>query len=315
MRTTWKPFSKKIKLTFLFLFIGSVFFQNFYGTASANPSLNTNCDEISPFSFLALSDVPYEPKEFDIFSSTLNHIDKVEPVLFAIHAGDIIPHPDLSKTDPSRLAFHTYRQASDYQLSVEPVVVGNGFDLNRYNFQPVGGGSLGWAGRVAPEKGLEDAVAVAAALGDRLLVWGVIEDTKYAAKVEADFPPGTIDWKGFLPTNQLQDQLRDCRALLNTPKWNEAYGNVVIEAMACGVPVVAYDRGGPGELITSGLTGWLVPPDNIEAMVLATTRIEMIDRKDCRNWVERFASQEGFARRVESWIKEGINIKEGLTTD
>ena len=219
---------------------------------------------------------------------------------------------DLSKTDPSRLAFHTYRQASDYQLSVEPVVVGNGFDLNRYKFQPVGGGSLGWAGRDAPEKGLEDAVAVAAALGDRLLVWGVIEDTKYAAKVEADFPPGTIDWKGFLPTNQLQDQLRDCRALLNTPKWNEAYGNVVIEAMACGVPVVAYDRGGPGELITSGLTGWLVPPDNIEAMVLATSRIEMIDRKNCRNWVERFASQEGFARRVETWSKEGINIKEVL---
>jgi len=87
-------------LTFLFLFIGSVFFQNFYGTASANPSLNTNCNETSPFSFLALSDVPYEPKEFDIFSSTLNHIDKVEPVLFAIHAGDIVPEPVLSKTDP-----------------------------------------------------------------------------------------------------------------------------------------------------------------------------------------------------------------------
>jgi len=82
------------------LFIGSVFFQNFYGTASANPSLNTNCNETSPFSFLALSDVPYEPKEFDIFSSTLNHIDKVEPVLFAIHAGDIVPEPVLSKTDP-----------------------------------------------------------------------------------------------------------------------------------------------------------------------------------------------------------------------
>ena len=82
------------------MFSGAVLFQNFYGTVSANPSLNTNCDEISPFSFLALSDVPYTAKEFDIFSSTLNHIDKVEPVLFAIHAGDIVSEPVLSNTDP-----------------------------------------------------------------------------------------------------------------------------------------------------------------------------------------------------------------------
>jgi len=83
----------------VFLVSGAVLFQNFYGTVSTNPSLNTNCDEISSFSFLALSDVPYTPKDFDIFSSTLNHIGKVEPVLFAIHAGDIVPDPK-PKTDP-----------------------------------------------------------------------------------------------------------------------------------------------------------------------------------------------------------------------
>ncbi len=119
---------------------------------------------------------------------------------------------------------------------------------------------------MAPEKGLEDAVSVAASLKERLLVWGFIEDQKYASEVEQSFPPGTIDWRGFLPTQQLQNELGACRAFLNTPKWNEAYGNVVVEAMACGVPVIAYDRGGPGELILSGITGWLVPPDDINAM-------------------------------------------------
>ena len=219
---------------------------------------------------------------------------------------------DLSKSDPSRLAFHTYRQAFDYQLSSQPFVVGNGFDLHRYKFQPQGGGALGWAGRVAPEKGLEDAVAVAAALGHQLLVWGVIEDAEYAKQIEADHPQGTIDWRGFLPTDQLQEQLRSCRALLNTPKWNEAYGNVVVEAMACGVPVIAYDRGGPGELITSGLNGWLVPPDDLEAMIEATLQIEKIDRRECRKWVERFASHDGFAMRIESWIKKGIKANREL---
>ena len=217
---------------------------------------------------------------------------------------------DLCQSNPSRLAFHTYRQASDYELLGEPVVIGNGFDLNHYEFQSQGGGPLGWAGRVAPEKGLEDAVAVAAALGDRLVVWGVVEDPEYAKKIEAVSPPGTIDWRGFLPTDELQNQLRACRALLNTPKWNEAYGNVVVEAMACGVPVVAYDRGGPGELITSGVTGWLVPPDDVKAMTNAVKQIGGIDRRECRNWVEESASHDGFAKRVESWIKEGIKTNE-----
>lgn len=214
---------------------------------------------------------------------------------------------DLSKSSPNRLAFHTYRQASDYELHGEPIVVGNGFNLDNYEFQPLGEGPLGWAGRIAPEKGLEDAVAVAANLGDRLLVWGVVEDLEYAKKIEANFPPGTIDWKGFMPTPELQKQLGICRALLNTPKWNEAYGNVVVEAMACGVPVVAYDRGGPGELITSGVTGWLVTPDDVDAMAKAVSKIEKIDRRECRHWVENSASYDGFAKRVQSWIKEGID--------
>ncbi len=216
---------------------------------------------------------------------------------------------DLSFSAPSRLAFHTYRQASDYDLAEPPTVVGNGFDLDQYDFHPKGDGPLGWAGRVAPEKGLEDAVSVAAALNNQLLVWGFIEDPKYASEVEATFPPGTIDWRGFLATSELQRELRVCRALLNTPKWNEAYGNVVVEALACGVPVVAYDRGGPGELITSGVTGWLVPPDDVEGMKAATSQISKIDRKECRRWVEEYASHDGFARRIESWIKGGMNAK------
>ncbi len=214
---------------------------------------------------------------------------------------------ELSETHHFRLAFHTYRQASDYELIRDPVVVGNGFDLKNYDLQLRKNGPLGWAGRVAPEKGLEDAVEVAVALGDRLLVWGLIEDQDYAVYVEQSAPPGTIDWRGFLPTSDFQEQLGTCRAFLNTPKWNEAYGNVVVEAMACGVPVIAYDRGGPGELINSGVSGWLVEPDDVRAMILATARAEEIDRRICRSWVEESASQEGFTRRVLEWILTGIS--------
>ena len=214
---------------------------------------------------------------------------------------------NLSVHYQKRLAFHTYRQAADYELSCSPVIVGNGFDLSQYDFQSSTTGPLGWAGRVAPEKGLEDAVAIAKSFGDKLLVWGLVEDNEYAKFVESSLPAGTIDWRGFLPTSEFQKELGTCRALLNTPKWNEAYGNVVVEAMACGVPVVAFDRGGPGEIIISGITGELVPPDDIEAMIIATSRITQIKRKECRLWTEKNASNDIFARRVSEWIYKGMN--------
>ena len=212
----------------------------------------------------------------------------------------------LGRWDQRRLAFHTARQAADFALPAPPSVVGNGFDLRQYTFRPTADGSLGWAGRIAPEKGLEDAAAAAAALGEQLLVWGLKENATYAEAVEASVPEGTIEWRGFVPTAELQRQLGGCRALINTPKWNEAYGNVVVEALACGVPVVAYDRGGPGELIQSGMTGWLVPQDDVAGLTAALKRLNLIKRQACRDWVETHATCQVFAERVEAWILAGL---------
>ena len=218
---------------------------------------------------------------------------------------------DLARWNQGRLAFHTQAQANDFELPAPARVVGNGFDLGNYTFQAEVGGPLGWAGRVAPEKGLEDAAAVAAALGESLWVWGVREDQAYAEQVEAGVPPGTIQWRGFLPTEALQRELGQCRALINTPKWNEAYGNVVVEALACGVPVVAYNRGGPGELVQHGRTGLLVPPGDVGALREATLKVASLERSHCRQWVQHHASQEVFAARVEAWLQDGLATRDG----
>ena len=108
---------------------------------------------------------------------------------------------------------------------------------------------------------------MANALGEKLNVWGIVQDESYALKIEKLFSPGLLVWKGFLETNKLQKELGACRALLNTPKWNEAYGNVVVEALACGVPVVAYKRGGPSEIIQHGKTGYLAKSDDKESLL------------------------------------------------
>lgn len=206
---------------------------------------------------------------------------------------------------PDRLAFHTAAQAADFRLGAPPVLVGNGFDLSRYH--PVAPdrveAALGWAGRISPEKGLEDAARVAASLGLPLRVWGLRQDEAYAAAVERSVPTGTIEWRGFLPTDRLQAELGCCRVFLNTPRWNEAFGNVVVEAMACGVPVATYARGGPGELVREGVNGALATPDDLDSLEAAVRRAAGLDRGACRAWAEQHHSPEVFSARMEAWLQ------------
>ena len=205
---------------------------------------------------------------------------------------------------PNNFAFHSKIQANDYPFIKKPTIIGNGFILNNYTFQDSVKGPLAWVGRIAPEKGLEDAVYVANELGEKIKVWGVREDDTYASKIEKSFPKGTIEWMGFLSTNELQKELGKCRALLNTPKWNEAYGNVIVEALACGVPVIAYKRGGPSEIIQHGQTGYLINPDDKKNMLYYVEIIEKIKRKRCREWVEKNASTDIFANKVVNWLNK-----------
>jgi len=107
---------------------------------------------------------------------------------------------------PNNFAFHSKMQANDYPFIKKPIIIGNGFNLDNYIFQDSVKGPLAWVGRVAPEKGLEDAVYVADQLGEKLKVWGFIEDEMYASKIEKLFPKGAIDWMVFYqPMNYKKD--------------------------------------------------------------------------------------------------------------
>ena len=239
------------------------------------------------------------------------------PILHLISMGDesleirnIIS--SVYKKYPNNFAFHSHAQASDFSFVKDPIILGNGFELSKYTFQEKKGGPLAWVGRVAPEKGLEDAVYVASQIGEQINVWGVIEDNDYASQIQGLYPSGKVSWKGFLETNQLQKELGQCRALINTPKWNEAYGNVVVEAMACGVPVISYKKGGPGEIIKHGETGFLVKADDKENLLTHLKKINSINRRKCREWVENNASSNLFADKVISWLKKVIKEYEYL---
>jgi UDP-glucose:tetrahydrobiopterin glucosyltransferase len=131
-----------------------------------------------------------------------------------------------------------------------------------------------------------------------------MQDKQYWQKICWDYPQAPIEYVGFLSTVDLQKELRQCRALLMTPRWVEAFGNVAIEALACGVPVIAYRRGGPVEIVRDGETGFLVEPDSVAGLVEAIRRLDEIDRRNCRQQAEAEYSLEALGDRFEAWFRD-----------
>ena len=205
---------------------------------------------------------------------------------------------------PHTIGVHSQAQAVTFPFASHCRCLGNGFDLSLYQFCAEPQPWLGWVGRIAPEKGLEDAIAAAQETGMPLKILGAMQDATYWQHLCQSYPNAPVEYLGFLPTTQLQQVLRQCRALLVTPRWVEAFGNVAIEALACGVPVIAYRRGGPAEIVKDGQTGWLVEPDSVPGLVGAIAKIDQIDRAACRYQAEAEFSQAAMGDRMEKWFAD-----------
>ncbi|NJN89393.1 MAG: glycosyltransferase family 4 protein [Leptolyngbyaceae cyanobacterium SL_5_14] len=205
---------------------------------------------------------------------------------------------------PRTIGVHSQAQAATFSFAERCRCLRNGLDLSRYQFQPVPDESLAWVGRIAPEKGIEDAIAASQQTGIPLKVLGAMPDPDYWQQVCQMYPDAPVRYEGFLPTQQLQQVLGQCRGLLMTPRWVEAFGNVAIEALACGVPVIAYRRGGPAEIVQDGKTGWLVEPDSVDELVQAIAHLDPIDRHTCRQQAEAQYSMTAMGDRVEAWFDD-----------
>ncbi|MBF2078237.1 MAG: glycosyltransferase family 4 protein [Synechococcales cyanobacterium T60_A2020_003] len=216
----------------------------------------------------------------------------------------VISH--IADSHPHSIAVHSRAQADTFPFSDRCRVLGNGFDLSLYTFQAKATDALAWVGRIAPEKGLEDAIAAVEQTGTPLKIWGAIADPVYWQQIQDQYPNAPISYEGFLPTSALQQAMGACRGLIMTPKWVEAFGNVAIEALACGVPVIAYRRGGPAEIVQQGKTGWLVEPDSIQGLVEAIAKLDQICRHDCRRAAEVYYSLDAMGDRVEQWLHDVV---------
>ncbi|MEM8777484.1 MAG: glycosyltransferase family 4 protein [Cyanobacteria bacterium P01_G01_bin.49] len=208
---------------------------------------------------------------------------------------------------PKTIGVYTQSQADTFPFTEACRLLGSGLDLSLYQYCEQPTKSLAWVGRISPEKALEDAVEAAEITGIPLKIFGKIQDEEYWQEIHQNYPQAPFEYQGFFNTSDLQEKLGKCQALLMTSRWVEAFGNVAIEALACGVPVIAYSRGGPAEIVRDQKTGFLVKPDSISALVQAIQKIDKIDRKQCRQQAESEYSLQALGDRFEQWFTELIN--------
>lgn len=232
-----------------------------------------------------------------------------KPIAHFISMGSLLTALDLVMGEvainfPGSIGVCSKTQAETFQFADRCQILGGaGLDLSLYEYQAHPQDCLAFLGRISPEKGLEDAVAAAQATGLTLKIMGKIQDIAYWQQIQADYPKADLEYLGFLDTAAMQAEVGQCRALIVTPRWIEAFGNVAIEALACGVPVIAYARGGPKEIVRHGQTGFLVEPDRVEGLVAAINRLGEIDRAACRRQAEQEYSLLAWGDRLEQWFQ------------
>lgn len=171
--------------------------------------------------------------------------------------------------------------ALDYAATIH-----HGIPIDEFPFVEAPGDHLLFFGRIHPDKGAHEAIAAARATGADLVMAGIIQDAGYHAEHVQPFIDGVrIRHVGVVGGEKRAATLGEARALLHLIGFDEPFGLSVVEAMACGTPVIAYRRGSMPELIDHGVTGFLV--DSFDEAVEAIGRIGEIDRRACRRAVEQ----------------------------
>jgi len=174
----------------------------------------------------------------------------------------------------------------------------NGLDLNRFKFNDCSGEYLAYLGRYTYEKGVDAAVNVAIRSKEKLKIAGnVWGNGFYIEKVRPFLKAGEIEDMGFLDKEALSGFLGKAKAFLFPIRWQEPFGLVMIEAMACGTPVIAFRNGSVPEVVKHGKTGFIV--DSEEEMIEAIKNIDKIKRSDCRKHVEENFALEKMVDRYE----------------
>jgi glycosyltransferase involved in cell wall biosynthesis/quercetin dioxygenase-like cupin family protein len=175
----------------------------------------------------------------------------------------------------------------------------HGIDLNQFDFESEPEDYLLFFGRIHNDKGAGEALEIARGCNKKLILAGIIQDEDYYRRyVEPHLDNNKAIYIGSVGPAERNKLLGKAFAVLHPINFNEPFGLSVIESMACGTPVIAFNRGSMPELIENGKNGFLVK--TVDEAINAVHHIKDIDRIFCRHHVERHFTAD---RMIEEYIK------------
>jgi len=262
---------------------------------------------------LHISEVFEHAREFDLIH---NHYDFLPltyaalvrtPVLTTIHGF----------SSPKILPVYEKYNGKVYYVSISDAdrserlsyvrTIHHGIELEKFDFNPSPDDYLLFFGRIHPDKGAREAIKIARGSGQRLIIAGIIQDQDYfEAQINPYIDDNQVQYIGSVGPAERSRVLRQAYALLHPIYFEEPFGLSVVESMACGTPVVAFNRGSMPELITSGTNGFLV--HDVDGAVEALAQVGSLERAACRRTVEeRFSSE----RMVDEYLSVYRKILSG----
>ena len=272
--------------------------------------LDRNVRDPIPYYMLMLDRVRKCADEFDILHF---HIDQFHFPLFRPLASRTLTtlhgRQDLPDLQPLYVGFNEMPlvSISDGQRAPIPnanvvatVYHGLPVDLHLPTFNP-GGGYLAFLGRISPEKGVDRAIKVAQTVGIPLKIAAKVDradETYFREQITPLLDEPGVEFIGEINEQEKTDFLGQARALMFLIDWPEPFGLAMIEAMACGTPVLALRRGSVEEVVEEALTGRIV--DSIEEATIALADVMALDRRAVRR---RFEERFTAARMASDYVR------------
>ena len=290
--------------------------------------LNPNVRDPLPYHLMMLDEVRRRADDFDIihFHSDLLHFPLVRaierPTITTLHGRLDLPdlRPFYSRFSDSPLVAISASQRSQLPMANFVATIHHGLRADNLSFSPVArGGYFAFLGRISPEKRPDRAIEIAARSGLPLKIAAKVDraDRDYwddiIRPMVANNP--NVEYIGEIAERQKSEFLGNASALLFPIDWPEPFGIAMVEAMACGTPVLAFRCGSAPEIVEDGVTGYIV--DSIDEAVAIVGELLRLDRVAVRRrFEERFTAERMTREYIEAYRRVvGLSDEQALIED
>jgi glycosyltransferase involved in cell wall biosynthesis len=214
----------------------------------------------------------------------------------------------------------SHHQASTAQNIHVDQVIHHGIEVDNVPFNPTGGDTACFLGRMTPDKGVEQAILIARQAGIPLRVAAKVREApehEYFHEVIEPMLGPDVEFIGELRTDEKYKLLGESALLINPIQWDEPFGMVMIEALSTGTPVLSTTRGSAPEIIEEGVTGYF--RNSVEELAAAVDSCRQLSREACRAAVEqRFSAKrmvDDYLRFYASMLRKSVPLSGGTAED